>query len=73
MTRTGTGRRSGRTIPPPPAERGDNILIADFDRHHTLGDEFVAAVRIVERRGYMPTDGGYRGTVVVQGDREKLR
>ena len=62
-----------RSQPPPPAERGDNILIADFDRHHTLGDEFVAAVRIVERRGYMPTDGGYRETVVVQGDREKLR
>ena len=66
-----TGVEVVRDQAPPAA--GDNLLVTDFDRHHTLGDEFVAAVRIVERRGYMPTDGGYRETVVVQGDREKLR
>jgi hypothetical protein len=57
----------------PPAAAGDNILITDFDRRYTMGDEFVAVVRVRERHGYMPTDGGYSETVVVQGNREALR
>ena len=57
----------------PPAVAGDNILITDFDRRYTMGDEFVAAVRVRERYGYTPTDGGYSETVVVQGNREALR
>jgi hypothetical protein len=52
---------------------GDNLLVTDFDRHHTVGDEFVAVVRVRERQGYTPTDGGYSETVVVQGNREALR
>jgi len=52
----------------PPAVAGDNILITDFDRRYTMGDEFVAAVRVRERYGYTPTDGGYSETVVVQGE-----
>jgi len=57
----------------PPAVAGDNILITDFDRRYTMGDEFVAVVRVRERCGYTPTDGGYSETVVVQGNREALR
>jgi len=57
----------------PPAVAGDNILITDFDRHYTMGDEFVAVVRVRERCGYTPTDDGYSETVVVQGNREALR
>ena len=57
----------------PPAVAGDNILITDFDRRYTMGDEFVAVVRVRERHGYTPTDGGYSETVVVQGNREALR
>jgi len=60
-----------RDLSPPAA--GDNILVTDFDRHYTMGDEFVAVVRVRERYGYTPTDGGYSETVVVQGDRAKLR
>jgi hypothetical protein len=56
----------------PPAA-GDNLLVTDFDRHYTMGDEFVAVVRVRERCGYTPTDGGYSETVVVQGNREALR
>jgi len=57
----------------PPAVAGDNILITDFDRRYTMGDEFVAVVRVRERCGYTPTDDGYSETVVVQGNREALR
>ena len=47
----------------PPAAAGDNILITDFDRRYTMGDEFVAVASA--RHGYMPTtadtrDGGRR-------------
>ena len=70
-------------------QEGDNLLISNFDRNYTLGDEFVSVVRIQERYGYTPVDGyrkivalqnecvpteyGYRKTVIVQGDRERLR
>ena len=71
-------------------QEGDNLLISNFDRNYTLGDEFVSVVRIQERYGYMPvncgyrktlalcnecvpTEYGYRKTVIVQGDRERLR
>ena len=57
----------------PPAAAGDNLLVTDFDRRYTMGDEFVAVVRVRERCGYTPTDGGYSETVVVQGNREALR
>ena len=60
-----------RDLSPPAA--GDNLLVTDFDRHYTMGDEFVAVVRVRERQGYTPTDGGYSETVVVQGNREALR
>ena len=60
-----------RDLSPPTA--GDNLLVTDFDRHYTMGDEFVAVVRVRERQGYTPTDGGYSETVVVQGNREALR
>ncbi len=66
-----TGVEVVRDISPPAA--GDNILVTDFDRHYTMGDEFVAVVRVRERHGYTPTDGGYSETVVVQGNREALR
>lgn len=66
-----TGVEVVRDISPPAA--GDNILVTDFDRHYTVGDEFVAVVRVRERQGYTPTDDGYSETVVVQGDREALR
>jgi len=66
-----TGVEVVRDLSPPAA--GDNILVTDFDRHYTMGDEFVAVVRVRERYGYTPTDGGYSETVVVQGDRAKLR
>lgn len=71
-------------------QEGDNLLITNFDRYYTLGDEFVSVVRIQERYGYtpvdcgyrrvvplqnefVPTEYGYRKTVIVQGDRERLR
>ena len=66
-----TGVEVVRDLSPPAA--GDNLLITDFDRHYTVGDEFVAVVRVRERQGYTPTDDGYSETVVVQGDREALR
>jgi len=68
-----TGRLIGDEEAVETPQRGDNILITDFDRHYTMGDEFVAVVRVRERHGYMPTDGGYSETVVVQGNREALR
>jgi len=61
------------TSPSQEQPRGDNLLVTDFDRHYTLGDEFVAVVRVIERCRYTPTDGGYSETVVVQGNREALR
>lgn len=54
-------------------QEGDNLLVSNYDRYYSLGDEFVSVVRIQERYGYMPIDCGYRDTVVVQGDRERLR
>lgn len=70
-------------------QEGDNLLITNFDRNYTFGDEFISVVRIQERYGYTPVDGyrkivalqnecvpteyGYRKTVIVQGDRERLR
>ena len=66
-----TGVEVVRDQAPPAA--GDNLLVTDFDRHYTLGDEFVAVVRVRERQGYTPTDDGYSETVVVQGNREALR
>jgi len=71
-------------------QEGDNLLITNFDRNYTLGDEFISVVHIQERYGYtpvncgyrkmlalgtecVPTEYGYRKTVIVQGDRERLR
>ena len=54
-------------------ERGDNLLISNFDRYATEGHEFVAAVYIDERDSYTATREGYHRRIVVQGDRDKLR
>jgi hypothetical protein len=51
---------------------GDNILISNYDRYATRGDEFVAVVYIKERYSYTEVDG-YRDVVEVQGNRAALR
>ncbi|HQD24856.1 MAG TPA: hypothetical protein PLU40_07565 [Methanoculleus sp.] len=52
---------------------GDNLLVSNFDRYATEGNEFVAAVYIDERDSYTATPEGYHRRIVVQGDREALR
>lgn len=54
-------------------EHGDNLLVSNFDRYATEGNEFVAAVYIDERDSYTATREGYHRRIVVQGDRDKLR
>jgi len=56
-------------------ERGDNLLISNYDRWCTIGDRCVAVVYIYERYNYtrLAPGYGYSETVVVQGDRERLR
>ena len=52
---------------------GNNLFISNFDRKIEHGIRFVSGVRIVERYSYTPIDGGYDETVIVEGDRERLR
>jgi hypothetical protein len=54
-------------------ERGDNLLISNFDRYATEGNEFIAVVYITERDRYTAIPGGYHERVIVQGDRDALR
>ena len=56
-------------------ERGDNILISNYDRWYDVGTHCVAAVYIQERYSYTPLDygHGYRETVIVEGNRDRLR
>jgi len=49
-------------------QEGDNLLITNFDRNYTFGDEFISVVRIQERYGYMPVDCGYRKIVALQNE-----
>ena len=51
----------------------NNLLISNFDRKIEHGLRFVSGVRIVERCNYTPIDGGYDETVIVEGDRDRLR
>ena len=51
----------------------NNLLISNFDRKIEHGLRFVSGVRIVERYSYTPIQGGYDETVIVEGDRERLR
>lgn len=51
----------------------NELLISNFDRKIEHGLRFVSGVRIVERCRYTPIDGGYDETVIVEGDRERLR
>ena len=51
----------------------NNLLISNFDRKIEHGLRFVAGVRIVERYNYNPIEVGYDETVVVEGNRERLR
>ena len=51
----------------------NNLLISNFDRKIEHGLRFVSGVRIVERYSYTPIEGGYDETVIVDGDRERLR
>jgi hypothetical protein len=51
----------------------NNLLISNFDRKIEHGLCFVAGVRIVERYSYIPIEGGYDETVIVEGNRERLR
>lgn len=50
-----------------------NLLISNFDRKIEHGLRFVSGVRIVERWNYSPIEGGYDETVIIEGDRERLR
>ena len=52
---------------------GNNLLISNFDRKLEHGLLFVSGVRIVERCNYTPLEGGYDETVIVEGNRERLR
>ena len=52
---------------------GNHLFISNFDRKIEHGLRFVSGVRIVERYSYTPIDGGYDETVIVEGDRERLR
>ena len=54
-------------------ERGDNLLITNYDRYHECGHNLVAAVRIQERYHYVAIEDGYSETVIVEGNRERLR
>ncbi len=53
--------------------QGNNLLISNFDRYHEHGHEFEAVVYIYERYNYTPEPGGYRETVLAQGDRDRVR
>lgn len=53
-------------------EKGNNILISNFDRYYEQGRSFVAVVRVYERYNYTKF-GEYWETIVVEGNREKLR
>jgi putative transposon-encoded protein len=58
-----------------PVPRGDNLLVTNFD-NQTVVDEnsnFVSVVHLLERHSYTPIEGGYNETVIVEGDRERLR
>ena len=52
---------------------GNTLLISNFDRKIEYGHRFVVGVRIVERYNYTPIEGGYDETVIVEGNRERLR
>jgi len=54
-------------------EHGDNLLVSNFDRYATEGNEFIAVVYITERDRYTAIPGGYHERVIVQGDRDALR
>ncbi len=57
------------------AKRGDNLLITNFDNRTILDENsnFVSVIHIRERHSYTAIDGGYDETVVVEGNRERLR
>lgn len=54
------------------AEKGNNILISNFDRYYEYGRSFVAVVYVNERYNYTKF-GEYHETIIVEGNREKLR
>lgn len=51
----------------------NTLLISNFDRKIEHGLCFVAGVRIVERYNYSHIEGCYDETVIVDGNRERLR
>jgi hypothetical protein len=53
-------------------EKGNNILISNFDRFYEYGRSFLAAVYVSERYNYSRC-GEYFETIIVEGNREKLR
>jgi len=58
-----------------PVPRGDNLLVTNFD-NRTIVDEnsnFVSAVHLQERYSYSLVEGGYNETVIVEGNRDRLR
>lgn len=58
---------------PETSDKGNNILISNFDRYHEHGHELEAVVYITERYSFTPVSGGYHETVLAQGDRERVR